>query len=177
MIEVQLRLQIGRYLDYLGYLFPVDPETKAYKVTSASDLGKLLICYVKVSDTPVRTVSEDSGQRVVTLSLPLTEITQDKQNKWLYYTDTDMKRLEAVLRASFNIDFIAYYMKGISMGYQKKEVIEMFIVSRGLVSSDPFEAMHKRVYRMEQHKMSALSSQLQRKAKYFDETLDLTGLI
>lgn len=176
-MDIKLRLQIGRYLDYFGYLFPKDPASGHYMVSSATDLGKLLIAYVKVSDTPISSYPEDEGETIVTLSLPLVDISQDLNNKWLYYSIADSKRLQAVLKATFNMDFIAYYLKGTSMGYQKKEVIEMFIVSRGLVSADPFEAMHKRVYRLEQQKMKGLTTQLLRKAKYFDETLDTTGLI
>lgn len=177
MIEVSINLQTGYYLDYLGYLFPRDPETGAYAVSSTTDLGKLLIAYAKVSDMPVTQPPAGDNVKTVTLSLPLTDTSQDRRNKWLYYTETDTARLQAVLKAQFNMDFVAYYLRGSVMGHQKKEIIEMFIVSRRLISVDPFEALHKRIYRMEQKKMQAVSQKLIRKANYFEESLNIEGLI
>lgn len=176
MIEISISLQEGSYLDYLEYLFPKN-QNGAYSVSSTSDLGKLLIAYAKVSDRPLQNTVAPAGMQTVTLSLPLTDTTQDLQNKFLYYTKTDTARLQAVLRTEFNRDFIAYYLRGIAMGHQKKEVIEMFIVSRRLISVDPYEALHKRVYRMEQRKMQEVSRKLIRKANYFEESLNIEGLI
>lgn len=177
MIEISISLQNGSCLDYLGYLFPRDPETGAYSVSSSTDFGKLLIAYAKISDHPVPVPAIGDGFSAVTLSLPLTDITQDLQHKWLYYTKTDTARLQAILKSEFNRDFIAYYLRGSVMGYQKKEIIEMFIVSRKLITVDPYEALHKRMYRLEQRKMQELSRKLIRKAHYFEESLNIEGLI
>lgn len=177
MIEISIVLPVGYYLDYFGYLFPRDPESGAYCVSSTTDIGKLLIAYAKISDKPIQAACGGKSMQTVTLSLPLTSTSQDLRNKWLYYTEADTARLQAVLRTEFNLDFIAYYLRGSAMGHQKKEVIEMFIVSRKLITVDPYEALHKRVYRMEQRKMQEVSRKLIRKANYFEESLNIEGLI
>lgn len=176
MIEVSINLQEGYYLDYLGYLFQKETNSDAYVVSSTTDIGKLLIAYAKVSERPVNP-EEKKGTKLVKLILPLTDTSQDLRNKWLYYTEADTARLQAVLRTEFNLDFIAYYLRGSVMGYQKKDIINMFIVSRKLISVDPYEALHKRVYRMEQKKQQEMSRRLIRKANYFEESLDIDGLI
>lgn len=177
MIETNISLQDGYYLDYLEYLFPRDTKSGAYAVSSVTNIGKLLIAFAKVSDLPVPEPEAREGFRTVKLALPLVDISQDLQNKWLYYTKGDTARLQAVLRTEFNIDFVSYYLRGSVMGVQKKEIIEMFIVSRKLITVDPYEALHKRVYRMEQKKMQEHSRKLLRKANYFEESLDIEGLI
>ena len=177
MIKIGICLPTGCYLDYLGYLFPRDPESGDYVVSSVTDFGKLLIAYAKVSDKPVRMPEDSRDSRTVTLSLPLTDISQDLQNKFLYYTKGDTARLQAVLRSQFNQDFIAYYLTGLVMGAKKKDIIEMFIVSRNLTSVDPYEALHKRAYRIELQKMQAVYRKLLRKANYFQESLNVEGLI
>ena len=177
MIETNISLQDGYYLDYLEYLFPRDTKSGAYAVSSVTNIGKLLIAFAKVSDLPVPEPEAREGFRTVKLALPLVDISQDLQNKWLYYTKGDTARLQAVLRTEFNIDFVSYYLRGSVMGVQKKEIIEMFIVSRKLITVDPYEALHKREYRMEQKKMQEHSRKLLRKANYFEESLDIEGLI
>lgn len=176
MIDVEIILPKGYYTDYLKYLFPLDPSTRAHRVTSVSNLGKLLIAYAKVSLKPVPTPDPGDRYGKITLSLPLTDTTQDLQDKYLYYTSADTARLQGVLKAEFNLDFIAYYLRGTVMGHQKKEIIEMFVASRHLVDVDPYEALHKRIYRMEQRKMQELSKKLIRKANYFEEKLNTDGL-
>ena len=89
MVKIGICLPTGCYLDYLGYLFPRDPESGDYAVSSVTDFGKLLIAYAKVSDKPVRMPEDSRDSRTVTLTLPLTDISQDLQNKFLYYTKGD----------------------------------------------------------------------------------------
>ena len=114
----------------------------------------------------------------VTLKLPKLIYTQSKENKWLTYSQESTKRIRDVLVARFHQDFIAYWLRGQMMGCQKKEIVEMFITSRRLGGElDPFDALHKRAYRLEQKRQQLLVDQLLRKARYFDETLDTKGLI
>ena len=52
----------------------------------------------------------------------------------------------------------------------------MYIVSRKLVNFEPFESLSKRVYRAECNRMRNIAGTLGRKAKYFDESLDKSGI-
>ena len=177
MIELRVKLQIGTYLDYLGYLCPIDPDSGHYKVSAANDIGRLIIAYAMKSDVPKpeRPVSE--GETYVTLDLPLGESTQHLRDKWLYVQAGDEARIAGALKSLFNMDLINYYQWGIGMGFQKKELMEMFAVSRGLITVDPYEAMHKRIYRLEQEKMARTSQMLLNKVKYFEQTINKRGKV
>lgn len=177
MIEIRLKLQIGIYMDYLAYIFPVDPDTGHYKVTAASDLGRLVIAYAMRSDVPKPERPVRDNERYLTLDLPDCDSTQHLRNKWLYIQAGDEERLFGALRSTFNLDLFNYYQWGWGMGYQKKELMEMFIVSRGLMTADPYEALHKRVYRLEQQKMARATQVLLNKVKHFEQTIDKSGRI
>lgn len=172
---VQWSVEPGILRDYLAYLFPPDPEAEAYLVSATRDIGRMMIGFVKVSDRPVKP-PQGAPQNIVRLKLPLLDATQNMRDRWLYYTSADASRLRMILRATFNMDFDAYYLEGLSRGISKKEIVEMFIVSRKLVNVDPYEALHKRAYRNEQRRQQCIVANLLRKAKYFDESMDTSGM-
>lgn len=172
---VQWPIEPGILRDYLAYLFPPDPETGAYCISSTRDIGKMMIGFVRTADKPVNP-ARGTAASLVRLKLPLMDGTQNLKDRWLYYTSADASRLKMLLRATFNMDFEAYYLAGLSRGIAKKEIIEMFIVSRKLVNIDPYEALHKRAYRTEQRRLQGIATNLLRKAKYFEESLDISGL-
>lgn len=184
MITVDIKLPSGIYLDYLGYLFPVDPKTGYYQVSQKSDVGKL--CSALANPTPgnqrpdapqVYGEKKTRHYETVTLKLPCLLSTRNWDNRWMHYSKDDIARITSVLIATFHQDFIAYYLRGQLMGRQKKDIIETFIFSRRLMGPDPFDALHKRAYRLERKRMQVLTEQLTRKARYFDEQLDTKGLI
>ncbi len=178
MITSTLILPDDIYLKYLGYLFPIDGDTGFYQVSTRLDLGRLCTALAEVSDTKPAPSREPGKMKSVTLRLPKLIYTQSKEDKWLTYSQESTKRIRDVLVASFHQDFIAYWLRGQMMGCQKKEIVEMFITSRRLGGElDPFDALHKRAYRLEQKRQLLLVDQLLRKARYFDETLDTKGLI
>lgn len=175
MMEIRLKLQIGTYMDYLAYIFPIDQSSGHYRVSAASDLGRLVIAYAMRSDTPRPERPAADGERYVTLDLPDGDSTQHLRDKWLYIQAGDEARLFGALKSLFNMDLINYYQWGRGMGYQKKELMEMFIVSRGLLTVDPYEALHKRVYRLEMQEMNRVCQILLNKVKYFEQTIDKSG--
>lgn len=181
MITADIKLPEGIYLDYLAYLFPIDTETGCYQVSNTHILGKL--CSALVEETadgkkpPEPETFRERTCRCVTLQLPKLRSIQNLDGKWLFYSPESTERILYVLAASFDLDFLSYYQRGMFLGRQKKDIVEAFIISRQLCGPDPFDALHKRVYRMEQKKMQLLSGQLMRKAAYFDEKINTKGLI
>lgn len=159
--------------DYLRYLFPPDDNGNVCVVKSAHDFGALLISHVRESERPVMI---PEGDFVLELKLPLCDATQSIANKFIYYSVGDMRRLNSGLAAIFDIDLKAFYLKAEGMGFSKKEIIEAFVISRGLAGCDPYDALHKRIYRSEQAKMKAVSRKLLRKVYYMFESLDIDGL-
>lgn len=174
MTTITVKFKIGTYLDYLGYLFPIDQTTGHYKATATCDLGRLLIGYAQVSPVP-KAIHVGNGEKCVDIDLPDCDATQHLRDKFLYVGPGDESRLDYVLRALFHMDLINYYQWAISFGYQKKEAVEMFIVSRKLISADPYEAIHKRIYRLEQKKMVETTKKLLNKIRYFEQSVDKTG--
>lgn len=178
MITSTLILPDDIYLRYLGYIFPVDGNTGFYQVSARLDIGRLCAALAEEADGKPGHPRNQDKMKSVTLKLPKLIYTQSKENKWLTYSPESTKRIRDVLVARFHQDFIAYWLRGQMMGCQKKEIVEMFITSRRLGGElDPFDALHKRAYRLEQKRQQLLVDQLLRKARYFDETLDTKGLI
>ena len=159
------------YADYLRYLFAVDNDT--LKVNSEHGMGKLLIAHCRVSPKPVSALD---GDGVITLRLPIVAATQNLQHKFLYYSAGDIAQLNLALRSYFELDFTGYYRRGEGENFSKKDIIEGFIASRGLMSKDYFEALGKRAYRAQEKERALLIKKLQRKLYYIEESLDTSGL-
>lgn len=169
---VKLKIESQMYADYIAYLFPPD-EDGVLKVSSEHLMGKLLIAHCRVAPRPI---FELDGELMISLRLPQCEATQNLRNKFLFYNAGDMIQLNQALRAVFDLDFIGYYRKGQATEFAKKDIVEGFVTSRKLVSTDYVEALNKRAYRRQQKADAALIKKLQRKAYYIDESIDDSGL-
>ena len=173
-MTIELSIESAIYCDYLRYLFPADDRNgSVLKVNGSTTFGQLLIASVRESPLPVAHLT---GDHVVTLRLPKQDATQDLENKFIYYSTADQKRLNLALKAIFSMDFHDYYRRGESTGFAKKDIIEAFIVSRKLANADPTEALHKRVYREQAKRCQQLTKYLLRKAYYIEESLDTSKL-
>lgn len=78
--------------------------------------------------------------------------------------------------AYFDIEFKQYYLKGFELGFQKKDIVTAFIVSRGLFSTDKFDTLHKRIYRRAQQTLDRLVDKLLQRVYYYDRSINLKGL-
>lgn len=172
-MTVYLPVNEALLTDYLKYLFPTEKGSSCLKVSGACSFGKLLIANITTSGHPV---SVPEGDNVIKLHIPKQDCTQDLADKFLYFTKGSVCRLNAALKAVFDMDFHDYYQRGIDKGYQKKDIIDAFIISRKLCSVDPGDALHKRTYRHEQKKRLSRARYLARKANYIQESLDISGL-
>lgn len=159
----------GFPLDYLRYLFPRDKETGHYIVSSTTLVGSVATNLAEPALLPVE-LPKEKGKTAVILDLPT--VAQLPRNRWMQYSRTDMIRINEILTDCFELDFYRYYLKGIQFGYEKKEVVETYVISRNLVTGEPFDTLHKRVFRKEMEIMSQKVEQLRRKAKYFFDEAD-----
>lgn len=173
IMDVKFKVDEVLLTDFIKYLFPADKNEDHLKVSGSHPLGKLFIANISISGKPV---ASPTGENVLTLRLPRQDATQDLVNKFLYYSQGATCRLNAALKATFDMDFHDYYQRGSDLGYQKKDIIDAFIVSRRLCSVDPADALHKRIYRHEQKKREKYVNYLSRKASYIQESLDASGL-
>ena len=156
----------GLTLDFLGHLFPRDRVTGEYKVSTSSIPGAAAAYLAlpsehKVSPAP----TEDST--IVTLRLPQVDNIRSLSGKFAYYPSECESRINQLLKDYFELDFYKYYLKGIQYGYQKQEIVEMYLVSRGMDPDENWEALHKRAYRKEIKTIRERMQTLQRKARYF----------
>lgn len=143
---ILLTIKKPLYRDYLNYLFDGQPDG-SYRISKDSDFGKALCSFVRYSNIPV---TEERTELTVSIHLPYTSSLSNAKNYHCYFNKEDMHRLNDLLDVFFNIDLDRYYLKGMKMGMQQKEVIESFIVSRKLTNllSDN-ETLKKRQYRDE----------------------------
>lgn len=169
-MEVQFKVDGVMYYDFLHYLFPSTDEI--LKVSSKHGLGKLIIAHCKIAVSQVATLT---GDNVVTLSLPICEATDIFQNRWLYLDKSSIVQLNKALQSYFDLDFVGYY-RATESAYSKTDIIDAYIVSRKLISTDNFENLTKRAYRRDLDKLRSLRKKLKRKSYYVDESIDKSGL-
>lgn len=170
-IYVACLVDNGLELDFLRYLFPVDPSTGHFKVTSNNLVGEVATYLAQPVLYPVEPLPEE-GKTLCIFDLPAVAGLSDCRNKWMHYTRAAMIRINHILKGYFELDFFRYYMKGLQYGYEKQEIVETYVISRNLTTGEPFDTLHKRVYRKEQEMMRKKVTILQRKAKYFFDEQD-----
>lgn len=205
MLDVKLKVSTPMLADYLAFLFPPREPGGPLAVKAGNAMGRLLVAHcrasaippvsgtIPVSDEPAlpgmepgldETANTPARKRhkpkrppvELSLALPDNDATWPLRDKWLYYPKADTKALNMALKATFDIDFGLYYARGIAQGWRKKDVVEAFVVSRGLFSSDCFDALHKRAYRRDIDTLETRVKQLLDKASYIDSNINLTGL-
>jgi hypothetical protein len=172
-ISAPILIDNGLQLDFLQYIFPKDEKTGRYKVTSTNLVGEAATYLAQPVLEPAELAPEE-GKTLCILELPAMEGLSDCRNKWVAYSKNSMIRINHLLKVYFEMDFYRYYLKGLQYGYEKQEIVEMYVISRNLTTGEPFDTLHKRVYRHEQKLMAAKVRQLRRKAKYFFDEQDNT---
>lgn len=176
MLTVLFNCPEGYLLDYLKHMFPPDQEGRL-QVSTRKDLGRLMVGMARSSPSPRKDTEPRERFACCTMRLPDGDSTQHLRNGFLYYTKGDMTRLLDTLRAVFNLDLLSYYYKGLGLGFRKKDILEAFVVSRGLAENTPYEALHKRIYRIEQKRRSSYARQLARKVEAYTESIDTSELL
>lgn len=173
-LYVDIRVDGAIYADYFRYLFPPDTPGEPCKASISKPLGALIVAYLQKAILPATL----KGEHIIRVAIPdCGNAVAPFRSHWLYITSSDITRLNIALKAEFDFDFKAYYSKGLDLGMMKKDIVEAFILSRGLISAESFDALHKRVYRQDLKRMDALRQKLLRKMYYIDSTLDTTGLV
>jgi len=142
-MEITFRANSRLALDYLRHLFKAEP-TGPIRISLANDFGRMVVGLYKSSNTPIERAADEL---TVTLVLPRHRTTNAAQFHYAFLTDVDIKRLNMILDALFNIDLDTYFIQGIQAGMPKRDIIEAFVVSRNLVSGDYTETLGKRAYR------------------------------
>jgi hypothetical protein len=168
-MTIHLSIRKELYRDYFIHLFPTDPSG-ALQITRDSDLGKLICALVRYSDFPVKDqIPEDAIQ----IKLPATNSLRIAQDRFLFLSREDQLRINDLIEVFFNIDFDRYYLKGLKIGLQQKEIIESFIVTRKLtrLMSDN-ETLKKRQYRQELDLLKERVEQLRQRAYYRNQKIE-----
>lgn len=160
------------YLKFISKSVPGGPNN-TLELSGTTWFSSLVIACCRTS---VKPVAKPVGANVVELKLPLSDATQSLADKWLYISKADNKRLNAALKAIFDMDLYSYYLKAKELGIQKKDAVNAFISSRELISHDAFEALHKKIYRREAAAKEVLSKKLVRKIYYIKDSIDYSLL-
>lgn len=161
-MQIKFRPDDQLSYDYLRYLFDAkagDP----IRITLTNDFGRMAVGLYKVSDKPDDRMDD---ALTATLVLPRHQTTYAALTRYVYFTETDTKRLNMILDALFNIDLDTYYLQGIQAGMPKRDIIEAFVVSRRLVSADYAETLNKRTYRSSLAAIRRKADVIYRKARY-----------
>lgn len=145
-MKIQLDIKKPLYRDYLNHILEKQQDG-SFRATKDSDFGKIICSFVRYSHTAIK---DEATEDTVIISLPVTKSLGNAPNYHCYLTREDQHRINDLLDVLFNIDLDRYYLKGMKMGLQQKEILESFIVSRKLTNllSDN-ETLKKRQYRDE----------------------------
>lgn len=158
IVSIFIKKQL--HLDYLNYIFERDAAGN-YVVDRRHDFGKLVVSLVKYSKFPV----PDKRANTVKFMLPASRPLENASKSYVYITKEDQAKLNDFLDALFNIDFDRYYLDGMQLKFQQKDIIQAFIVSRKLVYLiGDNETLKKRAYRDELKKLEKYSNSLYQKA-------------
>lgn len=158
--------------DYLRYIFPPEVKDGPLKVTATRPTGALMVALAEPSVFPFTSTAEHQ----VPLELPWhRNATSAIHDRWVFFSKGAMARINLALEAEFDLEFAGYYRRGEQLGIRKMDIIDAFILTRGLAAGS-YDALHKRVYRREQRTQERLRQRLLRKAYYINETIDYKGL-
>lgn len=155
---------------WMESLFEQRPDG-SYTITRQTDLGKAICGMVRYSQLPLR---EEVPSGSLILHLPNTHSLALAPGRFLYFDREGQLRINDLLEVFFNIDFDRYYLQGIKLGMMKKDVIESFIIQRGLANLfGDNETLKKRQYRDELDLFKKRMEQLRKKAYYRNEKIEL----
>lgn len=145
-MKVWIAVKNPLYRDYFLSLFPADSEGRR-TITRDTDLGKAIYASVRYSQ---QRITEEIPEGSICIHLSKSSDYPTAPNRFLYFTREDLVRINDLLEVFFNIDLDRYYLRGLKLGMQQKEVIQSFIVERGLTNLlHDVETLKKRQYREE----------------------------
>lgn len=173
MYEVDIAVKSQMLADYLRWVFPPEEGSSVCQVSITRPVGALMTALAQPAAMRVPIV----GDHVVELRLPMLHrrANADQENHWLVYDRGAMEKINLALEAEFDLEFAGYYRRGEQLGMRKMDIIDAFILTRGLVA-DTFDALSKRTYRRETRAQEKVRQRLLRRAYYINESINYTGL-
>jgi len=173
MYEIELSVESQMLADYLRWIFPPDSGGTQCRVSITRPVGALMVAMA----VPAALRAEVVGDHVVQLDLPQLHrrANADQENHWLYYDKSATAKINLALRAEFELEFAGYYRRGEQLGMRKMDIIDAFILSRGLAAGT-YDALSKRTYRREQRSQEKIRQRLLRRAYYINESINYEGL-
>ena len=173
MYEIEIAVKSQMLADYLRWIFPPEEGGTLSRVSITRPVGALMVALAQ----PAVMRAQVTGDHVVALDLPMLHrrVNSDQENHWLFYDRGATEKINLVLEAEFDLEFTGYYRRGEQLGMRKMDIIDAFILSRGLVA-DTFDTLSKRTYRREVRSQEKIRQRLVRRAYYINESIDYTGL-
>lgn len=173
MYEIEFAVESQMLADYLRWIFPPEEGSGLCRVSITRPTGSLMVALAQPAALRVPV----SGDHIVRCGLPQLHrrVNSDQENHWLYYNKSATRKINMALGAEFDLEFSGYYRRGEQLGIRKMDIIDAFILSRGLVA-DSFDALSKRTYRRETRAQEKVCQRLIRRAYYINESIDYTGL-
>lgn len=170
-MKVHLFIRKPLYRQYFQALFPTD-DSGCHPITRDTDLGKAIYASIRYAEQ--RPVDEIPAEAIA-IRLSKSSDYWKASNRFLYFTRDDLSRINDLIEVFFNIDLDRYYLRGMKLGMQQKEVIQSFIMDRGLVNLlQDNETIKKRIYREELALFRQKTDQLLKKARYRNQQIGLT---
>lgn len=165
-MKVALRIANKDHRNYLSYLFPTDNTTGSLIISRSNDIGLLLCALVRYSDTSC----DKTGDDIIKLQLPQSAGTSSAETKYCYYTLEAENKISDYIKAFFNMDFDRYWINGIMLGINKKDIIISYLDSRNICGVSDY-CLSKRTYRHDIKHIKHKVKQYYDRANYIDNKI------
>lgn len=130
---------------YLRYIF-ASPEG-AVSISRTHPVGRLIYSHRRTSELPVSVPDWADKYTSLPMILPATSYCKPDA-KFSYMTREDVEAVNDGIKAHFDIYFERYMIEVQTMGLEKKQAIEGFILAHGIAFNDAsYERLKKKDYR------------------------------
>lgn len=139
-------------------------NSDGYIASTRTATGMLICALAKSTPRPPMT---SGGEQSVSFSVPINEVTMPLRGKFLMVSLRDQMAINSMLRREFNMAFHQFVTEGITAGFRRKELIEMFIEKYQLGDIETvFDMLSKKRYRAKLYAARLFGKKLKKTAHH-----------
>jgi len=168
-MTVNLEISNSLFRSYLPKLCQLS-EGNIHRISRNNNFGKYVCCLVAYGK---KKQEYNIKENTVTFRLPKSDSLSTAQNRFLYFTKESQLKIEDMIKVCFDLDMDRYYLEGKRQGFKDKQIIEAFIVERGLTEElVDNERIKKRIYRQSLKELELLTAKLVSAARYRNRSIE-----
>lgn len=164
-MKIKLRFRNSELQSFVRYLFK-NNKNNCIMVSRVHELGLFICAHVCYKDTP----DLEHGDIVSELVLPHAMSTISAERKYCFFTHESTGKINDFIAAIMKADFERYWINGRILGLKKKDIIESYILTRGVFNINA-ESKGKVGYRIDIKTMSTVVKSYYDRANFIDNKI------